>query len=259
MKSVIRVALAVSIFSSLFGVPVVHADSSPPTVTAPVQQLVVGHSLGGSHIPARISWGAASDPDGVYGYWLQERVDGGTWRTVALPTRTTRAVVRALYPWHTYQYQVKASDTVGNSSAWAVGPSFVAIAYDNNSSAVTYSSSWYTRSASGAWKGTVRTRCFGGGTGCTGSATGAWSKVTFFGRTVAYVAPRYPFAWFVDVYVDNVWQAQVDLYSSSNQYRRINFVANWATPGNHTLMVKYSPNPSPYKPNVDVDAFAILR
>jgi hypothetical protein len=258
VKSVIRVALTVSIVSSLFGVPMVRADASPPTVTAPVQQLVVGHSLGVSHIPARISW-FASDIDGVYGYWLQERVDGGAWRTVTLPTRTTRAVVRALVPWHTYQYQVKASDNAGNSSAFAVGPSFVAIAYDNSSSAVTWSSSWYTRSMSSAWKGSVRTRCFGGGTGCTATATGAWSKVTFFGRTVAYVAPRYPFAWFVDVYVDNVWVAKVDLYSGSNQYRRINYVATWATPGNHTLMVKYSANPSPYKPNVDVDAFAVLR
>jgi hypothetical protein len=258
MKSVIRMAVALAIVSSLFGVPVVYADSSPPTVTAPSQQLVVGHSLGGTYIPARITW-YASDIDGVYGYWLQERVDGGAWRTVTLPTRTTRAVVRALYPWHTYQYQVKASDNVGNSSPWAVGTAFVAIAYDQSSSAVTYSSGWFTRSMSAAWRGSVRTRCFGGGTNCTSSATGAWSKVTFFGKAVAYVAPRYPFAWFVDVYVDGVWKEKVDLYSGSNQYRRINFVATWATPGNHTLMVRYAANPSPYKPNVDVDAFAVLR
>jgi hypothetical protein len=257
MRSVTRISLALALAFSAIGAPIVRADSTPPTVTAPVVRLVVGHRLGTNYMPARISW-SASDFDGINGYWLQERIDNGIWRTVTLPTKTTASVVRALYSWHTYQYQVKASDLAGNSSAWAVGQSFVAIAYDNGSSAISWSSSWFTRTLSGAYGGSVRTRCYGNGTGCNTSAVGAYSKVTFYGRTVGYVAPRSPFTWLVNVYVDGVYQTQLDL-SGGNETRRINYVYAWSTPGTHSLTVKFAGNPSPYRPNMNVDAFVVLR
>jgi hypothetical protein len=257
MRSVTRISLTLALALTAVAAPVVRADASPPTVVAPTHRLVVGHRLGTNYIPARISW-SASDIDGINGYWLQERVDSGAWRTVTLPTKTTASVVRPLVSWHTYQYQVKASDLAGNSSAWAVGPAFVAVAYDNGSSAITYSSGWYTRTLSGAYRGSVRTRCYGNGTGCNTSAVGATAKVTFYGRTVGYVAPRSPFSWLVNVYVDGVYQTQLDL-SGGNETRRINYVYAWATPGNHNLTVKFAANPSPYRPNMNVDAFVVLR
>lgn len=257
MKTVTRISLALALVMSALVAPAARADASPPTVVAPTHRLIVGHGLGTNYIPARIAW-AASDIDGIKSYALQQKVDSGAWTTIALPTPTARTVVRALYSGHYYQFQVRATDNANNTSAWATAQAFKALAYDNGSTAIAYSSGWFTRGLSGAYGGSVRTRCYGNGTGCNTSAVGATAKVTFWGRTVGYVAPRSPFTWLVDVYVDGVWKAQLDL-SGGNESRRINYVYAWPTPGTHTMTVRFAANPSPYRPNMNVDAFAVLR
>jgi hypothetical protein len=60
------------------------------------------------------------------------------------------------------------------------------------------------------------------------------------------------------VYVDGLWNALLDL-SGGNEYRRINYVYALSTPGTHSMTVKFAPNPSPYRPNMNVDAFVVLR
>jgi hypothetical protein len=257
MKTVTRISLALGLVLSALVAPVARADASPPTVAAPTHRLIVGHQLGSSYIPARVSW-SASDIDGIKNYWLQQSIDFGAWTTVGLASVTAQTVVRSFYSGHYYQFRVRATDNANNVSGWATGPSFKALAYDNGSTMIAYSSGWYTRGLSGAYGGSVRTRCYGNGTGCNNTAVGATATVTFYGRTVGYVAPRSPFLWQVDVYVDGVWKAQLDL-SGGNEIRRINYVYAWSTPGNHTMTVKFAANPSPYRPNMNVDAFAVLR
>jgi hypothetical protein len=259
MKTVTRISLALALVLSALVAPAARADASPPTVAAPSHRLIVGHRLGTSYIPARISW-SASDVDGIKDFWLQQSTDFGAWATVGLPTPTAQSVVRQLYPGHYYQFRVRARDNANpiNTSDWATGQGFKALAYDSSSTAIKYSSGWFTRALSSAYRGSVRTRCYGHGTGCNDYAVGATATVTFWGRTVGFVAPRSPFTWLIDVYVDGAKKAQLDL-SGGNEYRRINYVYAWSTPGTHTMMVKFAPSPSPYRPNMDVDAFVVLR
>ena len=67
----------------------------------------------------RLSWSAAQDPEGVYGYWIERSADGGPWEIVS----AVRADMHTTFQDSTavagtaYRYRVRAYDLAGNKSA----------------------------------------------------------------------------------------------------------------------------------------------
>jgi hypothetical protein len=58
------------------------------------------------------------------------------------------------------------------------------------------------------------------------------------------------------VYIDGVYQATVNLNSSTTTYRYVAFTKSWSSLGTHTI--KIVSVATPYA-RVDIDAFAVLR
>jgi len=67
----------------------------------------------------RLSWSAARDPEGMYGYWIERSADGGPWEIVS----AVRAEMHTTFQDSTaiagtaYRYRVRAYDLAGNKSA----------------------------------------------------------------------------------------------------------------------------------------------
>jgi len=66
----------------------------------------------------RLSWSAARDPEGLYGYWVERSADGGPWEIVS----AVRADMHTTFQDSTavagvaYRYRVRAYDLAGNKS-----------------------------------------------------------------------------------------------------------------------------------------------
>ena len=125
-----------------------------PTATAPSGAILAPATLGTSTATVRVSWPAATDDDGVAGYQLQQRVNGGAWSTVAT-VATAGASNRNLTVGSTYQFRVVVDDT-GDSAVAVAGPPIRVLRYQETSSAVAYRGTWFRYSASSASGGRTK-------------------------------------------------------------------------------------------------------
>jgi hypothetical protein len=210
---------------------------------APNVQILTGTSAA---IPLRISW-SATDTSGIASYKLQQSTDGAAFSAVTLnsPTDTVITVFRA--PTHTYQFRVRATDTKGNTSAYAPGPTMTLLTRQETSTAITYVGTWTAHSYSDAYGGALKYA-----TSSTARAT-----FTFSGRSVAWVSPMASNRGIADVYVDGVFVQSVDLFSSTTKPRMIVFTRSWSTSSAHTLQIRVKGTAG--RPRVDVDAFVFLK
>ena len=91
------------------------ADTTPPSWPGSGAGLRVFEEPKG-HV--RLSWSAAQDPEGVYGYWIERSADGGPWEIVS----AVRADMHTTFQDSTavagtaYRYRVRAYDLAGNKS-----------------------------------------------------------------------------------------------------------------------------------------------
>jgi hypothetical protein len=226
-------------------------DTSAPAVTRPVPSFAVGSTLGSPAVPVLVSW---SGSDGVAGsgvarYRLQQRIDDGSWTEVALPTPTTRFVSRLLAPGHRYAFRVRATDRWSNVSAWAESTALMLAA--SQEAAFSFSGTWFTRHSPAAYGGAYRQTSTGGAT----------AKVTVTGRALGWVAATGPDRGKADVYIDGVKVATVDLYSATQQPRKVVFTRAWPTSASRVLQVRAlgTRRTASIGNAVDVDAVASLR
>jgi hypothetical protein len=222
------------------------SDTTPPTVTAPAQTAALNWQLGASVVPVTISW-SASDPSGIAAYAVKQSTNGGAWVDVALPSANSKAVTLRLAPGSSYRYIVAARDGAGVWSGWVSGPTFVLDAHQETSAAITYSGTWTRLAWTSAYGGYQR----------TASATNAWARIRFTGRGVGWVAPTSTNRGRAYIYVDDVHVQTLDLYSATTVARKIVFVRNWSSAGEHRLAVQVVGTSS--RPAIDVDAFIVLR
>jgi GH25 family lysozyme M1 (1,4-beta-N-acetylmuramidase) len=225
----------------------VVTDAAPPTVSAPQPRLYARSSLSTSVVPVRTTW-TASDPSGVSLDELQRRVNGGTWAGIGLPTATATSVAEMFAIGTKYGYQVRASDQVGNTSDWVVGPAVTPLVIQQSSSSVTYGGTWHTASASQS--------SLSGGSDKYTSTKGAWAKLTFTGSSVAWVTPTGPGRGSADIYIDGVYKGSVSTNAASYHARQIVFAYSWATNGTHTIKIVCRATSG--HPRIDVDAFVRL-
>ena len=144
----------------------------------------------------------------------------------------------------TYTFRVRATDKKGNVSAFAVGPSFRAVRYEETSASYT-----------GTW-GTGTSTLFSGGHVRRTATAGSAVSLTTTGRTFAFVTNRNTARGTADVYIDGVLQAHLTLTSTNTKYKLLAYSHTFATSGSHTIRVVYTGTTSK---RLDVDAFIVLR
>jgi hypothetical protein len=237
----------------------IYLDTSLPVAGAPVQTVVADTQLGASTVPVRVAWGGSDTGSGVAQYQVQQkRYISGAWQGWTwLSSGTTASATNAQMAGGTYQLQVRAQDKAGNWGAWKPGAQFTVSPYKETSTAadgrVAYSGAWTSQSLSSAYGGYTK----------YATAKGSYAAFSFTGgKQVAWVAPKASDRGYAEVYLDGVKVASVDLYSASEQPRKVVFARAGLNPSvAHTLKV-YVPGTkraASAGTRVDVDAFVVVR
>jgi hypothetical protein len=226
------------------------ADVKPaiaPVEAAPRSSLVNGSVIGTTTTPVRTTW-SATDPDGVARYALQRSIDGGAWTNVTLPSATTKSLTQSLTFGHRYQYRARATDKLGHVSAWVAARAFVPKRYQQTLSSFSSPWHWTTVSTSAASGGSLKYQPY----------SGSEFSVTLTGMSVAWVTVAGPNRTNTyNVYMDGAdFGGNRSLNRSSVQYRRIGFVANFASDTRHTYRVLNLGMIGHCR--IDVDAFVVL-
>ncbi len=254
----------------------VCVDSALPSCKrlAPTAYIPHGH-LRKNGVRVKLRWGA-TDADGVSSYQLQQNTNGGTFTTVALPSATATTISRWLTSGDGYQFQVQYTDSLGNTSIYAVGPSFefdnngnsisqafLAKLYDDSTTAATYSSGWTSAALKGAYKGSVHYTTTGGSTVqfAVRSTDVSQSTGVSQAQSLAWVSTKGPNRGMAAVWLDGVKVATVDLYHPTLQTRQVVWSKNVNPSRDHVLEIQAlgTKNPASSSTRVDVDAFVLLR
>jgi hypothetical protein len=221
----------------------VDRDRTAPVVVAPKERLP-GHTVGRLTTKVRLGWSAKDPGSGVKRYKLQVSVDGGGWKTIALPKATTKAIDRTLKTGHTYRFRVRATDGMGNVSAYVKSPILKAVRYSEESGMLGYV---------GVWAKTTTTKALGGATRhATSSAKRA--RFAFTGYDVGWIATTATSSGKARIYLDGALVATIDLDRAKTAYRKLVFSRHFATLAAHDLEIQPVGDG-----RVDVDGFVVLR
>ena len=221
--------------SVLAAPPFLVTDTTPPTVTAPIQKIANGKV--GATVPINVRW-SASDADGPVSYKLWRSTNGGAFvrdRTLS-PTATSHTY--RLTVGNSYRFLVRAYDDAGNSSAPARGPTFTPTVIDNNAccsyTVVGVGSSWIHESSSEAYMGTLSS--FFSKSYSTRGVHG-YARHTFTGRDVAYVASLGSDWSPATVRIDGVFFSDVNLHRDVSAGAQIVISKHWPSSGTHTIQI----------------------
>jgi beta-propeller uncharacterized protein DUF5122 len=226
----------------------VPIDSTAPAISPlPNAILRKATTIASGKVPLLVRWNA-TDPSGICSFALQGNVNGGSFTGIPLanPMATSRAVSLAPSA-NTHVYQVRATDCVGNASAFTPGLSTRLTAYQDGNAAIHYAGGWTRSGAPLAFGNTVHTT----------THKGASATLKFTGRQVAYVATRRSNRGTAHVYIDGKLVANVNLHNATQMHRRIVLAHSWPTDGAHTIKVVCAGTPG--HATVDVDAFLTIR
>ncbi len=219
-------------------------DTTPPVITkAPAPSFVKGH-LGSTAVPISISWAGTDAGSGINHYNLMESVDGGAYSLVASPTAAK--VTEMLNPGHSYQFEVRATDNAGNVSGFTAGAKFTLSAYQETSSAITYSSGWTLQALAGAYGGSVK----------YATVAGKTAKFSFTGSQVAWVSTIGTDRGSATASVDGGTATTVSTNGTSLKTAMVVYTKN-VTAGAHSLLLKVLGTAG--HPRVDVDAFLVIH
>ncbi len=223
--------------------PAPDPDVAPPVIAAPSSRWP-GQFVGTRTTTARINWGATDAGSGVKSYKLQVSVDGGGWRTIALPKATTTSIDRTFTKGHMYRFRVRATDGAGNTSPYATGPSLTPVRYSEASARIAYR---------GAWKRTTSPKALGG---AARHATASTKRATFrfTGYDVGWIATRTASSGKARIFIDGILIGMVDLDRGSTSYRKLVFARHFPTLGPHTMEIRPVGDG-----RVDIDGFVVLR
>jgi hypothetical protein len=222
----------------------VAKDTTPPTVTAPVQRLRSGVPMGTSTTAGQVSWTGSDSGVGLSHYDVQRSTNGGTYASVSLGSATATSV-NVMYTVNaSYRFRVRGVDRNGNVGAWVYGPTFTTARYQETSTYISYSTRWYlsyNTSDSDSYSG-------------YSSVAGKWLVFARSMRDVAFVAPVGPTRGSVYIYVDGVKKATISLHSSSTLYRRVLWQWHFSSLAAHSIKIVVAGNV-----RVDLDCFLVLR
>jgi hypothetical protein len=219
----------------------VGPDNVPPVVTAP--SIHFGTGRVDESAPLLLTWTATDTGVGVASSQLQVSINGGSFTTVYTGPATSN---NRLYPLNkTFVWRVRATDKDGNVSAWTTSATRKVVAYQRNSTKLTYTGTWTKVTSAGS-----------SGTGYSYTRTkGNRALLKFTGREVLYVAPRTSASGYAKVYADGKIIARFNLRASSTQLGQIITRKAWTTSGSHSMRVVN--DQSGRRTNLDV--FVVLK
>jgi len=124
-------------------------------------------------------------------------------------------------------------------------PTFTRV--EQNGSTVTYSGNWYS----------INSGAFSGGSAVQAIDAGSRATFTFTGTSARWIGYKDQWSGIARVFIDGVFQAQVDAYSASDQRQVVLFATPALTSGTHTLTVEVTGtrNPASSSNWIVVDAF----
>lgn len=226
-------------------------DREEPVTGAPRPMIptnsIVSDTSTSSRVLTTIKWTSGGTGSPIATSQLQQRTNDGSWTAVSLTTRTATSASRSLSQAATYRFRSRTEDLAGNWSTWATGAEFRVRAIQQTSTSIRYGGTWYTKERPDASGGSLR----------LARAQGARASLTFTGRGIAVVAPRWLGGGEIDVYVDGTRIKTAYLYAQAYQARRVVFSKSWASSGTHTItIVKKYANPD-YA--IALDAFLVLK
>ena len=219
-------------------------DTTNPVITkAPAPSFVKGH-LGTTAVPIKISWAGTDATSGISNYNLEESVDGGAFSLVASPTKANATV--NLNPGHSYKFEVRATDKAGNVSGFTAGAAFTLSAFQETSSAITYSSGWTKQAVTGAYGGSVKFATLAGKT----------ATFSFTGSQVAWVSTLGANRGSATAKLDSGSATTVSTNGSTTKPAMVVYTKTVAA-GAHSLLLKVVGTAG--HPRVDVDAFLVIH
>jgi hypothetical protein len=231
------------------------ADSTPPTVTAPVQTFAKGKvtSTVPPTVPVNIKW-SADDASGIKSCELWRSTNSGPYVRVALATPTTTSQTYRLAADNSYRFFVRAYDNAGNASAAKYGPTFTPHVIDDrfccHYSTLIWYEPWTKETSSLAYNGTL-TKLYSW-VGSTRWNTGV-AFYDFTGRDVAYVAVVGSGWSSAKVEIDGLFYRTAYLNSFPDGGAQIVVSKHWGTLAAHTIEVRTGSSFG----YINVDAFVV--
>jgi hypothetical protein len=220
-------------------------DSVAPTITAaPTVSLRNNTGPVTAADPVTISWNGTDATSGINHYTLYESKDGGAYTQIASQTATS--FNKNLGPGHSYQFEVTATDNAGNTSAATQGIVYKLALFQENNSAIKYSTGWTRQKLTGANGGQVD----------FATAAGKTATLTFTGFQVAWMSTQGPTRGSATVKLDSGTAATINTNTSSPHTAEIVDVVTAAANGSHKLVVNVLGTAG--HPRIDVDAFVVL-
>ena len=130
------------------------------------------------------------------------------------------------------------------SAAYATGPLLKFVHYQETSAS--YPLPWNT----------VNSTSYSGGHAKTTSIAGHSASLRTTGRTFTWIGAHGPTRSTADVYVDGVFKAHVNLFSSIRSYGRVIYSITFATKASHQINIVYT---GPSTGRIDLDQIIVLR
>jgi len=217
-------------------------DSTAPVTTVASSAFVGGATVSSGLVPTKLTWSGSDSTSGIYRYHAEISIDGGPWSTMST-SLTSPALTRNLAPGHSYRVRTRAADKAGNVGGWATGSSFSVTAYQESSGSIVRTGTWALATSSSCWGGAQR----------VAKLAGASAKLTFTGRSLAWIGSVGPTRGSAKIYVNGVLTKTVSLYSASAANRRVIATLHFASSANRTIKVVVVGTSG--HPSVALDAF----
>jgi large repetitive protein len=219
-------------------------------------------ALGGDAY-AGVAWLAATDQLPVTGYevWMKQG-SSGTYEKLADNTTTAFTKV-GLTNETTYYFKVRGVNSLGNLGAFSnecaavphatTGTPHTTRIEDTDSSIV-----W-----SGTWLNWGPDPLYSGGTSKYTNYADSRATLTFNGTgiSVKAIGAQTGNRGMVDVYIDNVFQTTVDMFSATPTYQTTIYAAQGLSDGQHTLTLRVTGNHSVGSNGsiIDIDCFDVVQ
>ena len=156
----------------------------------------------------------------------------------------------------TYHLRVRSKDSAGNEAVSSDisfvtlnPPPAVLTRYEENDPAVSYTGSWISYSYG----------YYSGGFATYTSQSGATATFSFFGTSVTWITAKTINRGIAKVYIDDVYDADVDLYSSSTEVQQAVYTKTGLDESTHTIKIEVTGTKNPSSSNIyiGVDAFDV--